>query len=130
MINMMDETKSLTENDEKSIDDVFEEIVGPAGWAQWIAFIAYGPITICSVLPLVLTALALFTPQHRCFVRGGNVHNASAKFLDWGIINASIPKGTGLKSVRIEDSLFDSCNIYERYITIKQIYKSTNGNQH
>ena len=109
MMTMGGERTSFKGSQKKSIDDVFEDIVGPAGWAQWSAFIAFGPIIVCGTFPLALL-FGLYAPQHRCFVPGCDVDNASSQYLDRSIVSVAIPK-----SYSIQDSLFDSCSMYKRY---------------
>ena len=55
----------------KTIDYLYEQIVGPAGKAQWLAFLAYGPITIASIIPLVNHGVGVFEPRHR-YTHGNN----------------------------------------------------------
>ena len=91
---MASEGSWLMARKKKSLDDVFEEIVGPAGRAQWVALIAFLPIQICGVFPLSIL-LGLFVPQHRCFIQGcDDGSNASSQTLDWRIANVSIPIGS------------------------------------
>ena len=107
----MNECNFLKEKDEKSIDDVLEEIVGPAGWAQWIVLIAMGPVIVCGTLPVALL-LSIFTPKHRCFVPGCDTLNASPEYLDFSIIDVSIPKNHD--SMTNQEELFGSCRMYQR----------------
>ena len=112
----MDQTRTslVRRKEEKSIDFLFEEIVGPAGWAQWRAFLAYGPITICSIMPITILGHAIFVPRHRCFVPGCENRNASLEFLNWSIINSSIPKNWTSSAMLRQDDMFDSCRMFER----------------
>ena len=116
MITMAIERTSLTNKEQKSIDDVFEDIVGPAGWAQWTAFIAFGPILMLGTIPLPLNVIALYVPQHRCFVPGCDVpsNDRHSQQLDWSIANVSIPRKAVPNSLETHDNLYSSCSMYKR----------------
>ena len=100
---------STVEEGNRSIDHIFDKIVGGGGWGQWIIVIASYPIIYCS-MSLLMHMFTAYEPRHRCFIPVCDNQTSNVQEL-W--VEFTIPTNHTSNEMLKSDETFDPCNMYE-----------------
>ena len=110
----------------KSIDSILDNIVGGDGLWQWKIFSVVLIAEIYTYTNILLHTLTTFTPSHRCYIpfcdNDFNANVTGKNFFNKEWLEFAIPKTIDGKEFLKEESLYDQCHKFKRYLRQNDTY--------